>query len=139
VLGRGLYFDGLRPFIHNLHSRPTRQDALRWRANILYDADANLYCAMSASPLVVGNTVVTVRGGGNERSLVASDRTTGRIVWSALDDEAAYSSPMRVTLAGVDQIVVLLGARVVGVSPDRGALLWEFPWPTEGASMRRSR
>jgi outer membrane protein assembly factor BamB len=106
---------------------------LRWRANILDDADAgNLYWAMSASPLVFGNTVLTVPGGGNGRSLVAYDRATGRIAWSALDDEAAYSSPMRVRTAGVEQIVVLLGARVVGVSADRGALLWEFPWPTQG-------
>ena len=106
---------------------------LRWRANILDDADAgNLYWGMSASPLVIGNTVVTVPGGGSGRSLVAYERGTGRVAWSALDDEAAYSSPMRVTLAGVDQIVVLLGARVVGVSPDRGAPLWEFSWPAEG-------
>ncbi len=105
---------------------------LRWRANILDDANAdNLYWAMSASPLVVGNTVVTVPGGGNGRSLVAYDRATGRVAWSALDDEAAYSSPMRVTLAGVDQIVVFLATRVVGVSADGGAVLWEFPWSTQ--------
>jgi outer membrane protein assembly factor BamB len=107
---------------------------LRWRANILDDADAdNLYWAMSASPLVVGNSVVTIPGGGSGRSLVAYDRATGRVAWSALDDEAAYSSPMRITLAGVDQIVVFLATRVVGVSPERGALLWEFPWPAHSA------
>jgi outer membrane protein assembly factor BamB len=104
---------------------------LRWRANIFEDADAeNLDWGMSASPLVVGDTVVTVPGGGNGRSIVAYDRATGRVVWTALDDDAAYSSPMYVTLAGVDQIVVFLAERVVGVSPDRGALLWEFPWAT---------
>lgn len=102
---------------------------LRWRANILEDANAdNLYWGLSAAPLVVGSTVVTVPGGGSGRSIVAYDRVTGRIAWSALDDQAAYASPTRVTLAGVDQIVVFLAARVVGVSPDRGALLWEFPW-----------
>ena len=102
---------------------------LRWRANILEDADAgNLNWGMAAAPLVVGNTLVTIPGGGSGRSIVAYDRATGRIAWSALDDEAAYSSPVRVTLAGVDQIVVFLATRVVGVSQDRGALLWEFPW-----------
>lgn len=105
--------------------------ALRWRANILDDANAgNLSWGMSASPLIVGNTVVTVPGGEDARSIVAYDRATGRIAWSALDDEAAYASPVRATLAGVDQIVVFLATRVVGVSPD-GALLWEFPWPTQ--------
>ena len=103
---------------------------LRWRTNILEDADAgNLNWGMAAAPLVVGNTVVTLPGGGNGRSMVAYERATGRVAWSALDDEAAYSSPIRVTLAGVDQIVVFLARRVVGVSPDRGALLWESPWP----------
>jgi outer membrane protein assembly factor BamB len=105
---------------------------LRWRTNILEDANAdNLYWGMSASPLVVGNTVVTVPGGGNGRSIVAYDRATGHVAWSALDDRAAYSSPTRVTLAGVDQIVVFLATRVVSVSPDRGTVLWEFPWSKE--------
>ncbi len=108
---------------------------LRWRANILDDAQAdNLQWGMSASPLVVGNSVVTVPGGGNGRSIVAYDRATGRVAWSALDDEASYSSPLRVTLAGLDQIVVLLATRVVGLSPVRGTLLWEFPWPAEGGA-----
>lgn len=102
---------------------------VRWRTNILEDADAgNLNWGMAAAPLVVGHTLVTIPGGGSGRSIVAYDRATGRVAWSALDDEAAYSSPFRVTLAGVDQIVVFLATRVVGVSPDGGALLWEFPW-----------
>ena len=105
---------------------------VRWRTNILEDANTgNLYWGMSASPLVVGNTVITVPGGGNGRSLVAYDRATGEVAWSALDGDAAYSSPTRVKIAGVDQIVIFLAARVVGVSPDRGALLWEFPWSSQ--------
>ena len=108
---------------------------LRWRANILQDANAgNLNWGMAASPLVVGNTVVTVPGGGDGRSIVAYDRATGRVAWSALDDEASYSSPVKMTLAGVDQIVVVSAERVVGVSLDRGAMLWEFPWPGKGGA-----
>jgi outer membrane protein assembly factor BamB len=106
---------------------------LRWRANILDDADAgNLTWGMTTSPLVVGNTVITLPGGGKGRTVVAYDRATGRVAWSALDDEGAYSSPMRATLAGVDQIVVFLVGRVVGLSPERGTLLWESPWPKGG-------
>ena len=105
---------------------------LRWRVNILEDADAgNLNWGMAASPLVVGSTVVTAPGGGSGKSVVAYDRASGRIAWSALDDEAAYSSPMRMTLAGVEQIVIFLAKRVVGLSPDRGALLWESSWPAQ--------
>jgi outer membrane protein assembly factor BamB len=108
---------------------------VRWRTNILGDADTgNLDFGLAASPLIVGNTVVTVPGGGSGRTVVAYDRSSGRVAWSALDDEAAYSSPVRVTLAGVDQIVAVLANRVVGLSSDGGDLLWEAPWPSDGGN-----
>jgi outer membrane protein assembly factor BamB len=108
---------------------------VRWRTNILDDADAgNMDFGLAASPLIVGNTVITVPGGGNGRTIVAYDRDSGRVAWSALDDQGAYSSPVRATLVGVDQIVVLLANRVVGLSIDRGTLLWESPWPSGGGN-----
>jgi outer membrane protein assembly factor BamB len=117
-----------------LRALETATGTLRWRANILEDANAdNLERGMTGSPVVAGRTIVTVPGGGNGRSVVAYDRSTGRIAWSALDDQAAYASPMRVTLAGVDQIVVFLKSRLVGLSADQGALLWQLPWPLQSS------
>lgn len=108
---------------------------IRWRTNILDDADTgNLDFGIAASPLIVGNTVVTAPGGGDGRTIVAYDRASGRVAWSALDDEGAYASPVRVTLAGVDQIVAVLANRVVGLSSDNGNLLWESPWPSDGGN-----
>jgi outer membrane protein assembly factor BamB len=99
---------------------------LRWRANIV---DRDPIVGIAASPLIVGNTVVTIPGSGAGNAIVAYDRASGRIAWSALDDEAAFVSPVRVSLAGVDQIVAVLANRVVGLSTDRGNLLWESAWP----------
>jgi outer membrane protein assembly factor BamB len=108
---------------------------VRWRTNILDDVDAgNRDFGIAASPLIVGYTVVTVPGGGDGRSIVAYDRASGRVAWSALDDEPSYASPILVTLAGVEQIVAVLANRVVGLSTDRGNLLWESPWPTDGGN-----
>jgi outer membrane protein assembly factor BamB len=108
---------------------------VRWRTNILDDADAaNRDFGIAASPLIVGSTVVTVPGGGDGRTIVAYDRASGRVAWSALDDEPSYSSPVLATLAGVEQIVTVLGNRVVGLSTDRGTLLWESPWPADGGN-----
>ena len=102
-----------------------------WRTNILDDAGAdNLDWGMAASPLVVDNTVVVLPGGGNGQSVVAYDRESGTRVWSALDDQAAYSSPMLVTLGGIRQILTFTATRLVGLSPENGKLLWEFPWET---------
>jgi outer membrane protein assembly factor BamB len=103
---------------------------LRWRTNIL---DRNQDPGIATSPLIVGNTVVTLPGGGDGKSIVAYDRATGRVAWSALDDEPSFVSPVRVTLAGVDQIVAVLDNRIVGLSTDRGTLLWESAWSGHAA------
>jgi len=103
-----------------------------WRTNILEDAVAsNLQWGMSAAPLVVDDKVVVVPGGQNGKSVIAYDRLSGRQVWAALDDTAAYSSPMLVTLAGIRQILVFSASRLMGISPDRGDVLWEYPWTTQ--------
>jgi outer membrane protein assembly factor BamB len=102
-----------------------------WRTNILEDAGAeNLQWGMSAAPLIVDETVVVLPGGPNGKSVVAYDRRTGKRAWSALDDRQAYASPMLVTLGGVRQIVVFAATRVMGITPDRGELLWAHPWKT---------
>lgn len=101
-----------------------------WRTDILEDAGAgNLEWGMAASPLVVDDTVVVLPGGANGKSVLAYDRRTGRQAWSALSDAVSYSSPMLADIAGVRQIVVFTASRVVGLTPDGGDLLWEFPWP----------
>lgn len=103
-----------------------------WRRNILEDAGvSNLPWAVAASPLVVGTTVIVLPGGPNGQSVVAYDTTTGTRVWSALSDKQAYVSPMLVTLAGRSQLLVVSASRLMGLGPDRGQLLWEFPWVTE--------
>jgi outer membrane protein assembly factor BamB len=103
-----------------------------WRTNILADAGAgNIDWGVAASPLIVDNTVVVLAGGANDQSVVAYDLQSGKRVWGALDDDASYSSPMLVTLAGVRQILTFTATRLVGLSPDNGRLLWEFPWETD--------
>ena len=102
-----------------------------WRTDILADADAvNVDHGTSASPLVVDDTVVVMPGGANGQSVVAYDRASGKRKWSALDDPASYSSPMLVSLMGVRQILTFTAMRVVGLSPENGKVLWEFPWQT---------
>ena len=108
---------------------------LRWRTNILDDAGGgNRSFGIAASPLIVGNTVLTVSGGGGGKSILAYDRASGRLAWSALDDEPSYASPIHVTLAGVDQIIAVLDNRIVSLSTDRGTPLWESPWPADGGN-----
>jgi outer membrane protein assembly factor BamB len=83
----------------------------------------------SASPLVVGRTVVVSAGGSRGRSLVAYDAASGSLVWSAGSDGPSYSSPIRLTLAGRDQIVIVNSNSVAGHDPAAGAQLWRIDFP----------
>ena len=103
-----------------------------WRTNILEDNGAiHPYWGIATSPLVVDQTIIVTAGGTNGRSVVAYDRRTGVRAWSALDDRAAYSSPMLVTLDGVRQILVFSASRLMGLAPQDGEVLWEYPWTTQ--------
>lgn len=105
---------------------------LVWSKNILADnGAANLTWGMSASPLVVDEKLIVQPGGPGGKSVVAYHKLTGAPIWKALDDKQAYTSPMLVTLGGRRQIVTVTASRAVGLTPEDGTLLWEFPWVTE--------
>lgn len=105
---------------------------LLWRTNILDDAGArNIQWGMSGSPLIVDGAVIVLPGGTGAQSVIAYDAATGERRWASLDDRASYSSPTLATLDGARQIVAFTATRLVGLSPERGELLWEFPWKTQ--------
>jgi outer membrane protein assembly factor BamB len=81
------------------------------------------------SPLIEGNLVLTAPG-SKGASLAAFDKTTGQLVWKALDDQPGYSSPVAFTAGNVRQVVAFTGDGVVGVSPADGRLYWRHPWST---------
>jgi outer membrane protein assembly factor BamB len=102
-----------------------------WRRNILSENRAsNLSWGMSAAPLIVDDKVIVLPGGTRASSVVAYDKTSGAPIWKSLNDEASYTSPMLVTLGGIRQVLVVTATRVVGLTPDKGTLLWEYPWST---------
>src|SRR3989338_516855 len=89
-----------------------RTGSLVWRRNILTDARAsNLQWGMSASPLLVDNNVIVLPGGPAGHSVAAYNKMTGEPVWTALDDQQAYTSPMLVTLGGVRQLLIVSATR----------------------------
>lgn len=106
-----------------------RTGRLVWSKNILSDNGAsNLQWGMAASPLIVDDKVVVMPGGSGGKSVVAYNKMTGAPVWKSLGDQASYTSPMLVTLAGQRQIIVVTANRVAGLAPDNGSVLWEHPW-----------
>lgn len=110
---------------------------LIWSKNILADNGAeNLQWGVSGAPLVIDDKVIVLPGGPAGRSVVAYNKLTGARIWNSLSDKSSYTSPAMVTLSGKRQILVVTAARVVGLTPEDGSLLWEFPWNVSyGASI----
>jgi outer membrane protein assembly factor BamB len=103
-----------------------------WGKNILRESGAaNLPWAMAASPLIVDDKVIVLPGGSSGNSVVAYNKNNGAPVWKALNDRQGYVSPMLVTLAGRRQVLVVTSARIVGLAPEDGSVLWATPWDTD--------
>ena len=94
-----------------------RTGALIWRRDILADnAASNLSWGMSGAPLVVDDKVIVLPGGAHGKSVAAYERLTGAPVWTALDDQQAYASPMLVMLQGMRQVLIVTAKRAVGLT-----------------------
>lgn len=103
--------------------------ARRWSLNVVEENRATPpEWGVAGSPLVLGSLVVVSAGGREGRSLVAYDRSSGEVVWSAGSDRAGYSSPSRATIAGVPQILVFNHSSVAAHDEKCGRPLWEWPW-----------
>ena len=86
---------------------------------------------LAGSPLVERDLLVVNTGGDNGRSILALDKKTGELRWSARDDKAGYAAPVAMTLAGVRQILVFVGDKIVSLDPADGSTHWELGWKTD--------
>ena len=76
------------------------------------------------SPLVEGDLVVVEAGERQkEPGVLAFDRQTGELRWSALEGPTGYASPVVATIGGVRQFVFTRFTEVVALSLD-GEILW---------------
>ncbi|MDA0659499.1 MAG: PQQ-binding-like beta-propeller repeat protein [Planctomycetota bacterium] len=92
---------------------------------------ATIAWGRASSPLIADELVIVPAGGtiGQRKSLVAFNKVTGDIQWEAGDYQVSYSSPVRATLNGIDQIVTVMEDHVVSHATQGGRSLWEHPWP----------
>src|SRR5262249_24350175 len=80
----------------------------------------------SSSPLVADGTVVVAASG----KLAAYDAATGNQRWLGPSGRGgSYSSPHRVTIDGVPQLVMLTSSGATSVSPEDGSVLWKHDYP----------
>ena len=85
---------------------------------------------MASSPLIVGNLVV-VTAGAPGATVVAYEKSAGKIAWKSGNDTAGYSSASLLTAGGKKQIVAFTGKSAWGLHPISGNQLWRFLYETD--------
>jgi len=87
---------------------------------------------MAASPLVDGNRLVLLPGGGDGACIVTVNRTTGREIWRALDgDDPGYSSPIIIEAGGARQLIIWSPTGLHSLNPETGEVYWSQAFPTK--------
>jgi|SRR5579871_219420 len=82
----------------------------------------------ACSPLVDDGRVLMNIGGPNGAGIAAFDAATGKVLWTATNDEAGYSSPAVATIAGVRHALFWTRAGLVDADPATGKVRFQFPW-----------
>ncbi len=124
--GDRLYVAGMRDVLVCLDARDGKEI---WRKDFVTDLGAPLPdFGFVSSPLVDGDAVYVQAGA----SFVKLKKLTGEMVWRTLKDQGAmwgsvFSSPVFATLGTTRQLVVQTRAKLAGVNPADGKILWEQP------------
>ena len=87
----------------------------------------------AGSPLVEGGRVIA-NIGGEKAGIVAFDAKSGKVLWTATDDDASYSSGVGATIGGRRLGVFLTRDSLVGVDPASGAVQFQRRWRARQAA-----
>jgi len=85
---------------------------------------------ISTTPLVEGNLLIVDVGGKEGHSVMAFDKSSGKVVWKSASDVPGYSAPIAVTVNGVRQVFAFTGTALVALAPTDGKLFWRYNWET---------
>ena len=108
-----------------LNALDAASGAVVWSRNAAGDTKVKVPgWGFSSSPLVVDDVVLVAVSG----ALAAYDARTGQPRWSRPSHGGSYSSPHRMTIDGVVQVVFLGGGGATSLNPSDGTVLWENKW-----------
>jgi len=114
----------------------TEDGSVRWQRDLLADFRADEgYFGFGSSPLAVGKRLLVNVGGKQDAGIVAFSMTDGKTLWQATGDGASYSSPALTKLGGQPLAVFATRQNAVGIAPDTGRVVFQFPFGMRGPTV----
>lgn len=116
----------------DLFCRDARAGRILWGTNLTESCGLRDYAAVTPSPLIEQDLLITAPGGDANATVVAFDKETGRERWRALKDSWTYSSPIVITAGGARELILWTQDAVNSLDPATGRLLWREKISTPG-------
>lgn len=126
VDGERLYVEGLGGEVACLQ---VNDGKIVWQRSLVKDLGGRVpVWSYRESPLVDGEKVICTPG-GDDATLVALDKLTGKTIWKSQvpgNPGAAYASPIAIDFDGQREYVQLTARAVLGVAASDGKFLWRY-------------
>lgn len=107
----------------HVHCLLTATGGLVWEKRLDKEYEINaLSCR--PSPLLEGDLLIVLTGAKPNACVIALDKNSGQLVWSALEDSVSNSSPILITAGRKRQLIVWTGESVTSLLPTTGEVIW---------------
>jgi outer membrane protein assembly factor BamB len=127
--------DGKRIFVNFANSNAAYTTALSrdgkklWQTKI---TDYKVHQAYASSPNLYKDMLLVSADNKRAGALAALNRATGKIVWKIKrDSQPNYPSPVVLTAAGKEQLIMIGTERVSSFDPNTGKTIWEVKGATK--------
>jgi outer membrane protein assembly factor BamB len=84
----------------------------------------------SSSPLIEGDLLILSGGPQPNKTIIAYDKKTGKIVWTYGRDKGSYCSPVVREIYGKQHVLTGLSSGFAGLDSETGEELWFYEWET---------
>src|SRR5262249_4076331 len=107
-----------------------------WERRFVKDLHSSVpVWGFASHPLVDGDKLVCLVGGPEAPGVVAFDKKSGKEVWKALSigGDPGYNAPVIFEVNGKRVLIIWHSHAVVGLEPESGKKLWQYPWEIQAA------
>ena len=107
-----------------------------WSQDILNEfGGKNIRWQNAISP-VVDDKNVYVAGGGNGKSMLAFDKSSGKLVWKRGNEKMTHATPVLYKTSDGSQIIFFMQSGMIALDPATGKQIWrnEFPYRVSTAA-----
>ena len=120
----------------DLHCVQLQSGRVHWSRQLAQDYQAgDGYFGAGATPVAIGDLLVINVGGKGNAGFVAVNLNDGKTRWTAVRQDASYSSPVTLKFGQRQQLVGLARLELVVLDPADGSVIARHPFGQRGATV----